>query len=763
MNSSVQATFLRDQAMGSKESGSDRKTSGQSLPSEASQQQRPVYTTAGTLWNPDSAKPIRPPVRRGRASIGSLGAPGGGQWGFLPRHNGGSLFHPGQAPPVVPHYAPLQQNNDRAVSPPPTLFTHGGKPASTDMGSTETGIARSPIETGKTPMASGSSQGDMASVKLEEEDGDEVPDDDAFVRKLPMKTLVNLASYKNPFQQKAQHLLRVKSNPGEFTIPRTYLLLKPLTTIGLAQKGPSSALNGLNEATAPNANQHPQSLAGAPHFGPIQATQMGARPLIDSSSMPPIIPINTQVVHSRQPSQFRSSTLATGPGAPEPLKAGPPGQRPQGPSKIESALAATLNRTGMSNPVQPAHGTYAAQHYRQYPTLGASKEAGGLSMTGALRPIPVRNHGHDGARSSKDHTEAISDADASIRNFNFEAHPGFRAATRTGNGEGSPSEASSRVATPPGFNRQDHSGSQRNSSQSTRSGSGGVSIHQSGGYNAMADQRAPTALIHADQRSGSSGQALLVQQPARIDQPCQNTAIAMDARGAQFIGANLSHVPGNGDENFPKHWGNENLRSNIPCGDPAPMPATVQSPLSFQTMSISAGSDSWSQGVENLDPYGWDAAGYHMPYFRQYPYGAMKINDQVLRESEAKIDAWFYSNTSRLGKTMDEALEERRHPKARPSPFGAIGDGRPAPKSGPKKIYSRISIEEANEMSVSEHAEPLLNLAFQAILDFKDAEEARARSSKTQRRANMEDAESEGRSEKLGSAALLLGSVSDSD
>lgn len=216
MTNSVQATFLQGQEMEPKGSGAEGKASGQGLLSEASQQQRPVYTTAGTLWNPDSAKPIRPPVRRGRASMGSVGAPGGDQWGFLPRHDGGSLFHAGQAPPVVPQYAPLQQNNDRAVSPSLTLSTRGGKPASTDMGSIETGVVRLSIEPGEAAMASGSSQSDMASVKLEEEDGDDTPDDDAFVRKLPMKTLVNLASYKNPFQQKAQHLLRVKSNPGQF-------------------------------------------------------------------------------------------------------------------------------------------------------------------------------------------------------------------------------------------------------------------------------------------------------------------------------------------------------------------------------------------------------------------------------------------------------------------------------------------------------------------------------------------------------------------
>ena len=65
----------------------------------------------------------------------------------------------------------------------------------------------------------------MASVKLEEDDDDITDANDVFVQKLPMKTLVSLASYENPYQQKAQHMLRVKSNPGKLTRTSACLLL----------------------------------------------------------------------------------------------------------------------------------------------------------------------------------------------------------------------------------------------------------------------------------------------------------------------------------------------------------------------------------------------------------------------------------------------------------------------------------------------------------------------------------------------------------
>ena len=113
----------------------------------------------------------------------------------------------------MPHYAPLQQNNDRAISPSVSHSFHSGNPASSDMGSIEAGLEVSQIQVGETSMTRGSSPSNMAAIKPEGDDDDDVPDDDAFVRKLPMKTLVSLASYKNPFQQKAQNLLRVLLNP----------------------------------------------------------------------------------------------------------------------------------------------------------------------------------------------------------------------------------------------------------------------------------------------------------------------------------------------------------------------------------------------------------------------------------------------------------------------------------------------------------------------------------------------------------------------
>lgn len=232
MDSSVPVVSPRGQPNADRESGSE---AIESSPAGA-QQQRPVYTTAGTVWNPESAKPMRPPVRRGRASVSSLG---GDQWSFLSQQNGGGDFHPVPDPVAVPQYSPLRQNNDRAINPLPLVSIPGGDPSPTDMDSFAAGGGRSPGRAGGNAATHHSSQDDMASLKLEEDDDDDATDaNDVFVQKLPMKTLVSLASYENPYQQRAQHMLRVKSNPGKLQTTSACLLTKAHTTRLLFRKRP---------------------------------------------------------------------------------------------------------------------------------------------------------------------------------------------------------------------------------------------------------------------------------------------------------------------------------------------------------------------------------------------------------------------------------------------------------------------------------------------------------------------------------------------
>ena len=636
-------------------------------------------------------------------------------------------------------------------------------------------------------MAERGSQSEAAPVKFVGDDGNDAPDsdDDPFVRKLPMKTLANLASYTNPFQQKAQNLLRVKSNSSQsepfarmpIDLNSSHVVID--APLGLAP----AALNDLGEGAAPNTIQHLQT---SPSFVQDQVTHMDSRPLVNGFDLPAKIP-NAQSMHSRQ--LFPLSTLATGPGAPEPLKAGPPGQRPQGPSKIESAFTSNWQGPSASNTTLPIHGAYPTHPYPEYPVLNMSKQSGGFPIGDHPRPISAMPYGHDGTRSSSEehNIDAVSEVASVIRNFYIGAHSSSRSASGASAGERSSSGDANLVAPQLGLEKQDYFRSQRNSSESTGYGSGSGRIYQTSGYNAVSDTRVHTALCFSGQGPESNNRPLLTQSqhPTMMDPSLQNVPNMMDPHGAQSVTSNPSQISNLNGQTFAKYLANEALGSSISqCelpglpyydaglrsgADERPkQPATmVQATPNLQDTSILQTVGYRSENIDELDLYSGSRVGAHLSYlpygFDQYPYGATKMDDRMLLERDARIDAWFYSNTSRLGKSMSEALEERNHPKARASRFGAIRDGRPMSNAEPKKVYSEISIEEANNMPASEHAKPLLNLAFQSLLDWKDCERARELSKKTERKGKYLEDESDEGYGKLGSAALLPSSVPDSN
>ena len=93
------------------------------------------------------------------------------------------------------------------------------------------------------------------------------------------------------------------------------------------------------------------------------------------------------------------------------------------------------------------------------------------------------------------------------------------------------------------------------------------------------------------------------------------------------------------------------------------------------------------------------------------PRMAIRTSDDIARRNEEINDYW-YAGTNDLFKSIDDVIEES-HQRKSAARFGAIGDGRPT-----KKIdsHSALSIEEANRQQLSEHVDPLLNMAFASLL-----------------------------------------------
>ncbi|ORY67701.1 uncharacterized protein BCR38DRAFT_407651 [Pseudomassariella vexata] len=105
-------------------------------------------------------------------------------------------------------------------------------------------------------------------------------------------------------------------------------------------------------------------------------------------------------------------------------------------------------------------------------------------------------------------------------------------------------------------------------------------------------------------------------------------------------------------------------------------------------------------------PPGW-AEDYPLDIF-----GMPKNRGQAARQ--AKIDAYFYAGNDMINTSMDDAIREKSRRDFERT-IGVIGDKRE--KSKDKVVNKQLTIEEANKVPASEHAEALLNMTFQTLIN----------------------------------------------
>jgi len=182
-----------------------------------------LYTTAGTVWRPESEKPLKAPLRRGRANRYSP-VEGGNYAAFLTRQVNAvgidRIIHPSCPYSIdrvqTPTYSPLQQNNERARVP----FEKGYLQESTlPVGRVSRGFTLSAMRStaelaGLTMSPSAVSHAVNQIHAGEFGEGDSAtPIDygDESIRGLPVKSLANLASYPNPHQELARNALEKSS------------------------------------------------------------------------------------------------------------------------------------------------------------------------------------------------------------------------------------------------------------------------------------------------------------------------------------------------------------------------------------------------------------------------------------------------------------------------------------------------------------------------------------------------------------------------
>ncbi|GKT62378.1 coatomer subunit [Colletotrichum tofieldiae] len=299
-----------------------------------------TYTTAGTIYNPSNSQPLQPPVRRGRTLKWPPVGTAASELSLFPKSVLAGLPLKSQnhiatptspLPHQIPKYSPLQQNYDRAVSP---VTDHNREsPNDSDISSlnssripsyTMNGNQVSPVD-GVMPASSVNKHVDAESS----DDEDDESTSENPLKNFTVKGLQNLASYPNPNQKRAQKTL-LRARPGATPAPSTGNLSRTATpsygvqafdVSDLAKNGSNSPGLFHSAKTDPNA---------------ILKLQVDQRPVgelnaswrANSATPPP--PPGLFPAHNIQrslPHSAYKSTLATGPGAPRPLTAGPPGQR----------------------------------------------------------------------------------------------------------------------------------------------------------------------------------------------------------------------------------------------------------------------------------------------------------------------------------------------------------------------------------------------------------------------------------------------------
>ncbi|KAL6795100.1 hypothetical protein J3E68DRAFT_331591 [Trichoderma sp. SZMC 28012] len=327
---------------------------------ESSASSQPTYTTAGTIYNPNSSQRLQPPARRGRLLKLNSEASGfpldatkfGTPRTMLPdtQFRSDTSVKVPAAPAAIQQYSPLQQNYDRAVSPvvsphqEPIMSSQGLRRHNTSLRAGADSPSLSLFDNGKGKAV-------MTNNDSSSDDEDDIVN--SALMNMTVKSLQNLASYPNPNQKNAQKALLRGTRP----------------------KAGNSLSGGPSRLSTPFT--HRNDSQGGARISSSEEVSVGLRPIL---SEPGILYQRTQDSRWRSrkmaseagasgtyhgafesrlstpstnsdnadPNPLASMHLATGPGAPKPLTAGPPGQRQYRPSTFESTFKALTTRSAAS-------------------------------------------------------------------------------------------------------------------------------------------------------------------------------------------------------------------------------------------------------------------------------------------------------------------------------------------------------------------------------------------------------------------------------
>ncbi|KAK1967806.1 hypothetical protein LY78DRAFT_679867 [Colletotrichum sublineola] len=310
-----------------------------------------TYTTAGTIYNPSNSQPLQPPVRRGRTLKWPPVSAAASELSLFPKSVLAGLplksqnLAPTSTSPLphqVPKYSPLQQNYDRAVSP----VTDNSRESLNDSDVSSLPSSRIPPYTMNSSQVSpvdGAMPTPTVGKRADAESSDDEDDESTGenpLKNFTVKGLQNLASYPNPNQKRAQKTL-LRARPGATPVPSTGNVSRTAT--------PSYGTQFFDTPDVVKIDSNSPGLFHSAKIDPnaVLKLQVDQRPLRDpdtswkvNDGTPPPPPglFPAHNVQRSIPYSTYKSTLATGPGAPRPLTAGPPGQRQYRTSTFDSNM-----------------------------------------------------------------------------------------------------------------------------------------------------------------------------------------------------------------------------------------------------------------------------------------------------------------------------------------------------------------------------------------------------------------------------------------
>ncbi|KAJ4316727.1 hypothetical protein N0V84_007721 [Fusarium piperis] len=288
-----------------------------------------TYTTAGTPYNPNTL-PLQPPVRRCRMLKWTAGL-----------HTSGLSLFPKSALASLPvkfvnhssssqEYSPLQTSFDQVISP-----IHDIEHTCVNMSAEVPRLVASATPSPLPSLFSDAARAGLSDGEASDDGENEYELGMDPLLNMTVKSLQNLASYPNPNQKRAQKALF----RGTKAAREAYKMYT-------RSEEPSTPLNRRTGHQEP-----PQIHVDSPSMLRYSQTEtIGyARPQDDGFWNPPgksyaIQPDTAKpfdaAVGGRTSDKFSSATLASGPGAPRPLSAGPPGHRQYRPSTFKSTFKA---------------------------------------------------------------------------------------------------------------------------------------------------------------------------------------------------------------------------------------------------------------------------------------------------------------------------------------------------------------------------------------------------------------------------------------